>query len=89
MPPAGADATASFRLLRDAPPGQLPDFRGGPGPVGPEAAAAGPSDLRSGLVRMLLKRSMLRDHLLSHYMAALERVVAQAGTHHPNPLYTS
>ncbi len=27
---------------------------------------------------MLLKRSMLRDHLLSHYMAALEQVLMQA-----------
>ncbi|KXZ50935.1 hypothetical protein GPECTOR_14g180 [Gonium pectorale] len=44
----GADATASFRLLRD---------------IG-----------RTQLNRMLLKRSMLRDHLLSHYAAALERV---------------
>ncbi|GFR50609.1 hypothetical protein Agub_g12692 [Astrephomene gubernaculifera] len=47
----GADATATFRLLRDVS--------------------------RTQLGRMLLKRSMLRDHLLGHYIAALERVTQQ------------
>lgn len=37
---------------------------------------------REGLNRVLLKRSMLRDHLLSHYMAALEQVLMQAQQQH-------
>ncbi|GIL44817.1 hypothetical protein Vafri_2281 [Volvox africanus] len=44
----GADANATFRLLRDVN--------------------------RSHLNRILLKRSMLRDQLLSHYVAALDRI---------------
>ncbi|GLC39243.1 hypothetical protein PLESTM_000868000 [Pleodorina starrii] len=47
----GANANASFRLLRDVN--------------------------RAHLARVLLKRSMLRDHLLSHYTAALERTMVQ------------
>ncbi|GLC43574.1 hypothetical protein PLESTM_001491500 [Pleodorina starrii] len=47
----GANANASFRLLRDVN--------------------------RAHLARVLLKRSMLRDHLISHYTAALERTMVQ------------